>query len=277
MTDPRYQILGKISESDRSTLFHARDLQERRDVAIKRPRLMAADAASREENALRKIRHPHVIVLEDSGADETGPYLVLEFLRGETLTAQVDLAGLSIDETITLASQALQALQAVHEAGFIHRDVKPENLMLQPLEGGGFHLKLFDFDIAQPLGAMPPDAATGSVYFMAPEQFENKKPDVRTDLYSLGTVLHFALTQRHPFAGETKAQVITAHLYHDCIPLKELRPDAPEALLEWLAALISRNPAQRPASAAAALEQLEKLQPAPAQSQAETSSHSIIG
>jgi serine/threonine-protein kinase len=260
MIDPRYQLLEPIAKSDRSTVFRARDLQEQRDVVIKRPAAQILPGDSfREGDALAQIRHPHIITLEHVGSDEDGPYLVLEMLLGETLDTRIQKAALSIEEVMTVARQTLQALQAVHEAGFIHRDVKPENLMLLPLEDGAFHVKLFDFDLAHPLGATPADTATGSVYFMAPEQFKKKRPDVRTDLYALGAILHFALTQRYPFEGENKAQVITAHLYHDCIPLSLLRPDAPEPLVEWLTQLVSLSPAQRPASAAEALAQLESL------------------
>ncbi|HYF33700.1 MAG TPA: protein kinase, partial [Prosthecobacter sp.] len=116
-----------------------------------------------------------------------------------------------------------------------------------------FQLRVIDFELAQPISQRSRDAATGSVHFMAPEQFENQPLDGCTDIYALGCVLHFAATGECPFSGDTNAQVITAHLRHMREFLAPRRPDLPDEVVEWLARLISRDPAQRPANAATAL------------------------
>ncbi|MDZ4289093.1 MAG: serine/threonine-protein kinase [Prosthecobacter sp.] len=255
----RYQLLEPIATSDRSSVFCAADTALNRDVAIKRHVPSLAAFHEREAAALARLSHPAIVSLYDTGADSEGGYLVLELLHGETLEARVRRGPLSVPELLALAHQGLQALAVIHEAGLIHRDVTPENLMLLPLHAGPFHLKIIDFELAQPISQACPDAATGSVHFMAPEQFENVSLDARTDLYALGAVLHFAATQHYPFEGETNAQVITAHLRHLGQPLEQLRPDLPLPLIAWITQLLSRDPKQRPASAAQALALLEAL------------------
>jgi serine/threonine protein kinase len=105
----------------------------------------------------------------------------------------------------------------------------------------------------------PGGGLLGSVYFMAPEQFEGSAVDVRTDLYALGCLFYYALTQQHPFGGETKPQVMVAHLHHRTQPLGALRPDLPAPTVQWVEWLINRLPANRPGSAAEALRAYEKV------------------
>jgi len=242
----RYELLEKIAEGGRGVVHRARDRDTGREVAFKRLNAhIAATELQREVRALTAIRHPGVVELLDSGMDETSGFLVLELLTGETLDARASRAALTLAEFHALAEQSLAALNAVHSAGFIHRDVKPENLVSAEFGVSTAEWRLLDFGLAVPLGEAAVGAAVGSVHFMAPEQFAGGPVDERTDMYALGCTLYFALSGRFPFDGETSAQVITAHLYLDPAALEAVPP----AIAGWVGRLMRRRREERPADA----------------------------
>ena len=249
MIGERYQVLEKVAESPRSTVYRAFDSLRQRPVALRRPKVGDGRA---EADALSQIHQPHVVELVGSGNDASGPWLALEWLEGETLDARVQREPLSSSEGLAFARQGLQALAAVHAAGFVHRDIKPENSMLIRAATGAFHLKLFDFELAQRVDEHTNNTSVGSVFCMAPEQFRGGPIDSRADLYALGCVLYFAVSGRYPFDGESNAQVITAHLQHRCPSLASLRPDLPEDLVILTTQLINRQREERPKSALSA-------------------------
>jgi serine/threonine protein kinase len=259
----RYKILSTLATGGRGTVFRAFDTSQNRDVAIKRLHANGTDKESlqREARRLYGIRHPSLVTILDYGNDDQGTYLVMEMLKGESLEQRLSRGPLSLDEFRELVLQSLGGISAAHEGGLLHCDLKAGNLMVLWDVHNAFRIKIVDFGLAQPLapGGAPSEANAGSVHTMAPELFSGGLIDARTDLYALGVIYYQALTGRMPFDGDNHAQIVTAHLQHKLIPLAELRPDISNALCQWIESLIHPNPAARPADAATALAQFEKL------------------
>ena len=216
----------------------------------------------REANALAALQHPNVVTIYDFGTDAEGPFVVMEFVEGETLGDCVERAPFDYHSFLALAEQTLAGVAAAHRAGLLHRDLKPGNVMLAATPDSVFQVKLLDFGLAKfvprPLEQTVDqnDALFGSIYFMAPEQFHRAPLDARTDLYSLGCVFYHTLTGRHPFTGDTVAATVASHLQHDVRDLATLRQDLPEPVSGWVMRLMSLDPANRPASADEALASL---------------------
>lgn len=283
----RYELREQIGEGGLGTVHRAYDRNLDREVAVKRVSTSALGAGEdsanmalallKEARTLSALMHPNIVTVFDAGEDDEGPYVVMELLKGETLEATVQRGALPYEDFEQLVQQALEGMIAAQAADLVHRDMKPANLMVIWLPSGKFQIKILDFGLAQ-FGKQPriesgtrPASMLGSIYFMAPEQFENKEVDARTDLYSLGAVFYFALTGRYPFRGETAPQVMASHLQHVYTPLGKLRPDLPAWLPDWIDKLMSRQPDDRPANAVEALDlfhQLRSGKTAPAQAAA---------
>jgi len=263
----RYELIAPIAEGGLGTVFRARDRQLGREVAVKRLRMdkandlgTAMDMLIREAQQQSTLQHPNIVTVYDAGVDEEGGFIVMELVKGETLEDIIMRGALTLEDFDSLVRQVLEGMSAAHEQGIIHLDLKPGNLMVQRLNTGRFQVKILDFGLAktaqQPVQQETgePGGLFGSVHFMAPEQFERADVDVRTDIYALGCTFYYALTQKHPFSGDTNPQVMVAHLYHRLTPLAALRPDLPANLVQWVCWLINRDPANRPASIADALQ-----------------------
>lgn len=261
MSQNRYEVLGKIADGGLGSVFKAYDRNLRREVALKRVRAESAEEADRqaeqlfeEARTLSTLQHPHIVTIFDVGKDEEGAYIVMELLKGETLEDIIERGALNEGDFRQLVNQSLEGMIAAHATGLIHLDIKPQNFMVIWLPSGKFQIKILDFGLSkiahQPMvqETDAEGAILGSIFFMAPEQFERSPVDVRTDLYSLGCVYYFALTQQYPFQGETSPEVMASHLYHSFIPLAQLRPDLPVDLCRWVEWLMSRSPDRRPAS-----------------------------
>lgn len=265
MSQNRYEVLGKIADGGLGSVFKAYDRNLRREVALKRVLADTPEQAERqaeqlmdEARNLSTLQHPHIVTIFDVGRDEEGAYIVMELLKGETLEHIIERGALSENDFRELVTQSLEGLVAAHSSEMIHLDIKPQNFMVIWLPSGKFQIKILDFGLAkiasQPtVQEMDEDGAImGSIFFMAPEQFERAPLDARTDLYSLGCVYYFALTQQYPFQGETGPEVMASHLYHSFVPLAEMRPDLPPFICQWVEWLISRLPDHRPAGASMA-------------------------
>lgn len=266
----RYELLAPIAEGGLGTVFRARDTQTGREVAVKRIRAgqaddggAAVDALIREARQQAVLQHPNIVAVYDFGVDYEGGFIVMELAQGETLEDVIMRAPLPASDFDALVRQTLGGMTAVHAQGMLHLDLKPGNLMVNRLPDGGLQVKIFDFGLAKstPQGGRedpkPRCGLLGSVHFMAPEQFEDAPVDVRTDIYALGCIFYYALTQKHPFDGDTKPQVMAAHLHPRTQPLGALRPDLPARTVQWIEWLINRAPANRPASVSKALKVYE--------------------
>ncbi|MBB5350457.1 serine/threonine protein kinase/HEAT repeat protein [Haloferula luteola] len=274
--EERYEIRGKIGQGGLGSVYRAFDRHLQREVAIKRI-LTAKDGADSEEaarqmtqetGALAALQHPNIVTIYDVGIDDDGPFVVMELLKGETLDEIVERAPLTESDFLEFARQVQEGLIAAQDLGIVHRDLKPSNVMVNWLPSGKFQVKLVDFGLAK-FSPQPSrqtvdhnDSVYGSIFFMAPEQFERALLDARTDMYAIGCVYYFALAARSPFEGETGPQVMAAHLQHRVVPLAQIRPDLSQWILDWIMWHINRDPLDRPENAREALSSFMDLETA---------------
>jgi serine/threonine protein kinase len=267
MSESRYQPLGKLGQGGAGEVYLAKDTQLDRDVALKRMKIpegvtaeQVAQDLMREARTLSTLQHPNIVTIYDVGKDEVGPFVVLEYLKGETLGDVIERGALPLGDFAEVVVQSLEGLIAAHSMGLVHRDLKSDNLMVVWLPSGKFQIKILDFGLskfsqkARPQTEDHEGGIMGSIFFMAPEQFERLPLDARTDMYSLGCIYYQILAARYPFNGETGTEVMVSHLQHHVEPIHTLRPDLPVWLGHWVMWLISREMDDRPADARTALE-----------------------
>lgn len=267
MSTERYEIKGKIGEGGVGAVYHAYDTHLNRDVAIKRvladggyeDQEDATKSLLKEATALSSVQHPHIVTVYDAGIDSDGPYVVMELIHGRTLDEMVERATMTWDDLREVALQSQEALIAAQDLDLVHRDLKPSNIMVCWLPSGKFQIKIVDFGLAK-FSAAPSlqtiahgDAVFGSIFFMAPEQFERVPLDKCTDMYSMGCLYYFALTGEYPFNGDTAAAVMASHLQHHVTPLHEIRPDIPKWGADWIMWHLERDMSARPQDAREAL------------------------
>ncbi|MDF1816432.1 MAG: serine/threonine-protein kinase [Verrucomicrobiales bacterium] len=272
--NPRYEIRETIGQGGLGSVFKAYDTQLQREVAMKRVLTTgqatdeevhaAGDKLISEAQTLSTLNHPNIVTVFDVGHDDEGGFVVMELLNGETLDETVERGVLTAEDFKEVVFQTMEGLVAAQDKNVIHRDIKPTNIMLIWQASGRFQLKILDFGLAK-FSKSPSvqtmdqdDAVMGSIFFMAPEQFERAELDARTDLYQMGCVYYNALTGQYPFNGETAPQVMNAHLQHKVVPIDQLRPDLPPAMAQWVMWLINRDIGSRPANAKEALKYFPK-------------------
>ncbi len=270
-TGGRYELGDLIATGGLGEVYRAWDKQLQRKVALKR--IMSGGPVPGEAYAralteathLAALQHPNIVSVYDFGMDERGPYVVMELVEGETLEAVAGRAAFPEADFLRLARESLDGLAAAHAIGLLHRDLKPGNLMLKWGTTSGFQVKLLDFGLSK-ISEKPSlqtrlvdNSVFGSIHYMAPEQFEGKVFDQRTDLYALGCLFYYALTRSSPFTGETVTSVMAAHLGHTFVPLDALRPDLSRELADWVTRLFALRPDDRHESASAALVDLERI------------------
>lgn len=270
---PRYQIDGLLGEGGRGEVFRAWDSVLRRHVALKR--LAGGTDADAHEQAwqeavhLAAVQHPNVVTVYDCGADAQGPFLIMELIDGETLDAVIARGAFPLRDFCVLVHDSLEGLAAAHQAGLLHRDLKPGNFMLKHGSTGGLQVKLMDFGIAGftasflgdvlPPASDPDGTILGTVEFMAPEQFEQQPVSVRSELYSMGCIFYYALAARDPFVGDSVEAIIDSHLDARAVPLEKMRQDLPVMVCRWVMRLLSRRLEDRPGSAVEALLEFDGL------------------
>ncbi|GAA5481380.1 serine/threonine-protein kinase [Haloferula sargassicola] len=272
--EERYEIRGKIGQGGLGSVYRAFDRNLNREVALKR--IITADDAHQTEEAARQmtqetgalaaLQHPNIVTIYDVGTDDDGPFVVMELIKGDTLDLIVEKAPLTQADFLEFALQVQEGMIAAQDLGIVHRDLKPSNVMLNWLPSGKFQVKLVDFGLAK-FSPKPSqqtvdhsDSVYGSIFFMAPEQFERGFLDARTDMYAIGCVYYFALAGKSPFTGETGPQVMAAHLDHRVRPLAEVRPDLPQWIIDWVMWHINRQPDDRPENAREALSTFIELE-----------------
>ncbi|WP_035609429.1 serine/threonine-protein kinase [Haloferula sp. BvORR071] len=277
--EERYEIRGKLGQGGLGAVYRAYDRALKREVAVKRiisgddeeHREEATNQMEKETRALAALQHPNIVTIYDVGSDEDGPFVVMELLTGQTLDEIVEKAPLTWPDFRELVLQIQEALIAAQDLTLIHRDLKPSNIMVNWLPSGRFQAKVLDFGLAKfsPKASLQTvdhhDSIFGSIYFMAPEQFERGEVDSRLDMYSIGCVYYFTLTGRSPFEGDTALQVMASHLEHRVIPLNQVRPDLPRWACDWVMWHINRYPVERPENARETLKSFIQLDVPPSQ------------
>jgi len=270
MIDNRYQIQKKIGSGGLGAVYLATDTLLNRDVAIKRVLIDTGEPIEEltanliaEAQILSTLNHPNIITVHDVGQDDEGPYIIMELLDGKTLEEIIEKAPLPLSDFTKLATQALEGMTAAQSVDLIHRDLKPANIMVVWLSAKEFQVKILDFGLAK-FSRQPSvqtmdhsDSILGSIFFMAPEQFEHLPLDARSDLYSLGSIFYYTLAGVYPFLGDNAVQVMSAHLMHRVTPLHQLRPDLPDSICAWVESLMARDMDDRPINAQAALDALK--------------------
>jgi serine/threonine protein kinase len=271
-----YRVLQQLGQGGMGVVFLAEDPDLQRRVALKvmQPdwaiRPVARQRFLREARAAAALDHPHVITIHHVGEADGIPFLVMPLLQGETLASRLmRQVHLPLQDAMRLAREVALGLDAAHERGLIHRDVKPANIWLEtlPVQFGAEMVrdraKLLDFGLAwaadteSPL--TPPEVMVGTPAYMAPELARGQKFDARCDLFSLGCVLYQMLTSQLPFGGLDPRAAMCALLTTDPRPPHELNPGVPARLSALILRLLAKEPDSRPASAQVVVLELQTI------------------
>jgi serine/threonine-protein kinase len=253
----RYELRTVLGRGGTAQVWSAVDRRLGRTVAVKILDLGDAQDRSalarfdREARTAAMLTHPNIVAVHDVGAETGPPFIVMELVAGRSLAERLADGPLDVGAAVDIAMQVCDALAAAHDAGVVHRDVKPANILFT--EDG--RAKVCDFGIARLLGTGQVDLtasaqAIGTSTYMAPEQLTGEPVDARTDLYALGCVLHTMLTGQPPFTGDSPIQIAMQHLHQNPPAVSDRRPGVPPALDHLVAALLGKRPADRPAGAA---------------------------
>jgi len=248
----RYELQELVGTGGMSTVYRAHDRLLERHVAIKvLHEQFTADGESverfrREARAVAQLSHPNIVTVIDRGEQDDRQFIVFEYVDGENLKALVDREGpLPEQEAIDFALQVARALGFAHEQGLVHRDVKPQNVLLND----GRQAKVTDFGIARSLDVQGGLTQTGTVMgtsdYIAPEQARGSRVDAQSDVYSLGTVLYELLTGEVPFAGANFVAVAMQHINQPPPSVRERRPDLSPCVDDVVQRAMAKEPRDR--------------------------------
>jgi serine/threonine-protein kinase len=265
----RYELLEQIGSGGMAVVYRGRDTSLDREVAVKllHPHLASAPESrarfSREARAVARLAHPGIVEIYDySGDAAVESYLVTEFVRGRTLRAFAQDVGFEFPEVAMLVGRALaDALAHAHSAGVIHRDLKPENVLVKQDEPPA--VKLADFGIARIIASdermTMTGALVGSPHHMAPEIVEGLDADVRSDVFSLGTILYWLATGKLPFAASNPTAILRRVLEGDVEDPRLLEPRVSDPLAELILRSLSVDPGGRPQTAREVRDALDRV------------------
>ena len=269
LLDGRYRIGSRVARGGMASVYEAHDVRLDRTVAVKvmHPGLGDGDGDEfaerfvREARAAARLSHPNVVAVYDQGNDAGTVFLVMELVPGHTLRDTVTKESpMAPGRALALLEPVVSALAAAHRSGLIHRDVKPENVLIA--DDG--RVKVADFGLARAISAETQHTATqgvliGTVSYLAPELVIDGRADARADVYAAGVVLYELLTGVKPHEGESPIQVAYKHVHHDVPPPSERVPGLPAYVDALVARATARDRTRRPADAAVLLHQLHRV------------------
>ncbi|HKM32033.1 MAG TPA: Stk1 family PASTA domain-containing Ser/Thr kinase, partial [Oscillospiraceae bacterium] len=216
-----------------------------------------------ESKAIALLSHPNIVKIYDVGLSDKLQYLVMEFIDGLTLTEYMEKCGvMKWKDSIHFITQILRALQHAHDRGIVHRDIKPQNIMLLP-DGT---IKVMDFGIARfarEQGKTLSDKTIGSVHYISPEQARGESTDERSDIYSVGIMLYEMLTGEKPFVGDNPVSVALMHMQSGCKRPTSINPDIPEGLEDIIMHAMQKDPTSRYQSATLMLKDIDDFKQNP--------------
>jgi beta-lactam-binding protein with PASTA domain/serine/threonine protein kinase len=275
LLDGRYRIGARVARGGMASVYEATDTRLDRLVAVKvmHPGLgddqEFAQRFVREARAAARLNHPHVVSVYDQGDDASDGtdtvFLVMEYVPGHTLRDVIRKeAPMPPARALALLEPVVSALAAAHRAGLVHRDVKPENVLIADEAHGG-RVKVADFGLAKAVSADTQHTATGGVLigtvsYLAPELVVDGRSDARADVYAAGVVLYELLTGKKPHEGESPIQVAYRHVHHDVPMPSLLEPGIPDYVDALVARATSRDRGQRPADATVLLHHLHRVE-----------------
>ena len=268
--DNRYRLKRLVGIGGMAMVFEADDLLKKATVAVKiLKEEFAADEVSvqrfiNESKAVLMLSHPNIVKIFDVSVKGEYKYIVMEYIDGITLKAYMQRKGtLSVKETIAYSIQILRALEHAHLGGVVHRDIKPQNIML--LRSG--QIKVTDFGIAKLPDAKTltaTDKAIGTVYYISPEQAAGEKGiDRRTDLYSVGVLMYEMITGKLPFDGENPVSIALKQISEEPRPPRELNPDIPEGLEQIILFAMEKDKDKRFQTATQMIDLLKRVRENP--------------
>ena len=263
-----YRILGLLGQGGMGEVYLADDMKLHRQVALKLlPAALAADPErrkrfEREAQSVAALNHPNIVTIYSVEEEDGVPFLTMERVEGQSLRQAMPKGGASTDVLLRLGMTMSDALASAHQRGIIHRDLKPGNVMVMP-DG---RIKVLDFGLAklhEAAANQPSDASTkmasddltgegrivGTVAYMSPEQAEGKPVDQRSDIFSLGVMLHEMATGERPFKGDTDISIISAILKDTPASVSDARPDLPGVLTRIVKRCLAKDPLRRYQSA----------------------------
>jgi serine/threonine-protein kinase len=271
LIDGRYQLLRQVANGGMATIYEALDTRLDRKVAVK---IMHAHLAQdeafvsrfiREAKAAAALTHPNIVAVQDQGWNQSGVpavFLVMELIEGHTLREYLNERGrFEIKDAINYMTPILSALAAAHDLGIVHRDVKPENILISK-DG---RIKIADFGLARGelIGTtMTAESSVilGSVSYLSPEQVQRGIADSRSDVYAAGIVAYEMFTGEKPFNGDSPIQIAYMHVNEEIPHLRSKRKEIPQALDELIASATAKNPDERPRTAGEFLARLQTIQ-----------------
>ncbi len=262
----RYEIERRIGSGGMGVVFKAIDSELNRPVAVKvlAPHLSRNGAArlrfSRESRAAAAVVHEHVVAIHNVEANADHPYIVMQYVSGESLQSRVDRVGpLDSQQILRIGVQAARGLAAAHQQGIIHRDIKPANILL---EDGVERLLITDFGLARTVddaSLTHTGVVAGTPNYMSPEQASGIPVDHRSDLFSLGSVLYFVATGHPPFRAERAMGVLHRICHHHHRPVWQVNSAISDELSAVIDRLLEKRPSKRFASAEAAADALSRI------------------